>query len=95
MSATLAGHGLEKEQRVGDAPAGSGVEKDVTLVLGRDLVWIAIPFKNARFKAMHGLNEGDFDVQAGAENASDRLAEFGDQGLFAFVDHEQRILGKA
>ena len=53
LRAALVADALEEQQRVVDAPAGVGVDPDVLLVLGRDLVRVAVPLEPALVEGVH------------------------------------------
>ena len=86
LAAALVVHRLVEAQRVGDPPAGVGVDPDVLLVLGRDLVGVAVVLQPALVEAVHDLDERELEVQArGADEPADGAAEL----------REDRLLGLA
>ena len=91
LRAALVVHGLEVAQRVRDAPARVGVHPDVLLVLGRDLVGVAVELQPALVEAVHVLDEGHLEVQPGRrDQAPDRPAELGEDRLLGL---RQRVEG--
>ena len=65
LGAALVAHGLVEAQRVGDPPAGVGVDPDVLLVPGRDLGGVAVVLEPALVEAVDVLDERHLQVQAG------------------------------
>src|SRR5262249_11763559 len=53
--------GLQKAQRVGDAPARRGIQDDKPLILRRDLSWQSVPFQDTLVEAMNGLHKWYLD----------------------------------
>ena len=77
---------LHEHQRVHDLPAAKRVHDDVNLVLGGHLSGRAVPLQHLVGKAVHGLDERHFEVQAGfGHRLSHDLLELGDDNLLAHV----------
>jgi hypothetical protein len=83
----LVAHALHEEQRIGDAPAGGGVDRNELFAPGRDLIGVAIPGVEALVEAAHFLDEGQLEMQSGiGDGLADRRAELDDDGLLGLVD---------
>jgi hypothetical protein len=91
LGSALVAQPLEEEQRVGDPPAGHGVDEDEALVAGGQLVGLAVPLEEALVEAVDLLDEGELEVQARlVDGVADRLTELGDDHLLGLVDHVDR-----
>ena len=55
----------KKPERIADPPPAIGLDPDVFLVLGRDLVRVALPFEPALLEVVRLLDEGRFEVDSG------------------------------
>ena len=78
---------LKELERVRDAPACVGVDPDETLVLGRHLVRITVPFEKTLVEVVRSLDERDLEMQSRRENRlAHGLAELSDDHLLGFID---------
>ena len=92
LRAALVAQALEEEQRVGDPPAGVGVDPDEPLVPGRHLVGVAVPFQEPLLEDVGPLDERNLEVQAGRDHRiADRLAELRQDDLLGLADGVDRL----
>ena len=85
-------HGLEETQRVDDAPARRVVHVDEGLVVGRDLVGITVPDKDALVEILHLLDDRQLELETGSEDRlAHRPAELGDDRLLALAQDVETV----
>ena len=73
--AALVTHGLEEQQRVGDAVAGKGIDHEALLVGGGDLLGLAVEVEDALVEIIDGVDERHLPVEAGRRDDALGLAE--------------------
>ena len=90
----FASQALEVQERIGDPPAGVGVDMDEPLVPGRHFVRVAIPFQEALVEVVGLPDEGDLEVQPGCgDRITLRVSELRDDHLVRLADDVESSAG--